>query len=97
VKATKKAARLDPNKVVNVGFEYLALNRFDEARSIFEQGLTRRPDEEVLHIGMHIIASLRVPRFLRPLERRRPEHPRPERSQGGVCEVRAEQRVVQEG
>jgi eukaryotic-like serine/threonine-protein kinase len=45
--------------VANVGFEYLALNRFDEARSIFKQGLTRRPDEEVLHIGMHIIASLR--------------------------------------
>jgi eukaryotic-like serine/threonine-protein kinase len=55
----QEAARLDPNNVSGMGFEYLALNRFDEARSIFEQGLTRRPDEDGLHIGMHAIASLR--------------------------------------
>jgi eukaryotic-like serine/threonine-protein kinase len=55
----QEAARLDPNNVSVVGFEYLALNRFDEARSLFEQGLAHRPDDEALHIGMHIIASLR--------------------------------------
>jgi tetratricopeptide (TPR) repeat protein len=55
----QEAARLDPNNVAIMGLEYLALNRFDEARSIFEQGLTRRPDEDALHIGMHVVASLR--------------------------------------
>ena len=54
-KALQKAGRLDPI----LGFEYLALNRFDEAPSIFEQGLAHRPDDETLHIGMHVIASLR--------------------------------------
>jgi len=54
-KALEKAGRLDPI----LGFEYLALNRFDEAPSIFEQGLAHRPDDEALHIGMHVIASLR--------------------------------------
>jgi DNA-binding winged helix-turn-helix (wHTH) protein len=53
-KALQKAGRLDPI----LGFEYLALNRFDEAPSIFEQGLAHRPDDEALHIGMHVIASL---------------------------------------
>jgi DNA-binding winged helix-turn-helix (wHTH) protein len=54
-KALQKAGRLDPI----LGFEYLALNRFDEAPSIFEQGLAHRPDDATLHIGMHVIASLR--------------------------------------
>ena len=55
----QEAARLDPNNVALMGFAYLALNRFDEARSIFEQGLTRTPDDSGLHIGMHLVASLR--------------------------------------
>jgi eukaryotic-like serine/threonine-protein kinase len=54
-KALQKAGRLDPI----LGFEYLALNRFDEARSIFEQGLAHRPDDETLHNGMHVIAFLK--------------------------------------
>jgi DNA-binding winged helix-turn-helix (wHTH) protein len=53
-KALQKAGRLDPI----LGFEYLALNRFDEAPSIFEQGLAHRPDDEALHAGMHVLASL---------------------------------------
>src|SRR5262249_27117782 len=55
----QEAARRDPDYVAEMGFAYLALNRVDEARNIFEQGLARRPDEENSHIGMYLIASLR--------------------------------------
>ena len=54
-KALQKAGRLDPI----LGFEYLALNRFDEVPRIFEEGLAHRPDDKTLHIGMHVIASWR--------------------------------------
>src|SRR5262249_17696489 len=37
----QEAARREPDNVASMGFEYLALNRFDEARNIFEQGLAR--------------------------------------------------------
>jgi serine/threonine protein kinase/predicted Zn-dependent protease len=57
----QEAVRLDPNNafsVENVGLTFLALDRFDEARSIFEQGLARRPDDALLHLGLYVLASL---------------------------------------
>ncbi len=57
----QEAGRLDPNTafvIQNKGFEFLALDRFDEARTIFEQGLARRPDDEFLHLGLYRLASL---------------------------------------
>jgi eukaryotic-like serine/threonine-protein kinase len=55
----QEAARLNPDNVAGMGFQYLALNRFDEARNMFEQGLARRPDDPGSHIGMFLVASLR--------------------------------------
>jgi len=55
----QEAARREPDNVASMGFEYLALNRFDEARNIFEQGLARTPDDPASHIGMYLVASLR--------------------------------------
>jgi eukaryotic-like serine/threonine-protein kinase len=55
----QEAARREPNNVTEMGFEYLALNRFDEARNIFDQGLARTPDDAASHIGMYLVASLR--------------------------------------
>jgi eukaryotic-like serine/threonine-protein kinase len=37
---------------------FLSLDRFDEARSIFEQGLAHRPDDQLLHLGLYVLASL---------------------------------------
>jgi serine/threonine protein kinase/Tfp pilus assembly protein PilF len=61
LREAQEAVRLDPNNalaVANVGFQFLALNRFDEARMVFEQELKRRPDDRASHIGMYAIASL---------------------------------------
>ncbi len=57
----QEAVQLDPNNALsvdNVGLTFLALDRFDEARSIFEQGLARRPDDPILHLGLYVLASL---------------------------------------
>jgi serine/threonine protein kinase/Tfp pilus assembly protein PilF len=56
---TQEAARREPDNVAGLGFAYLTLNRFDEARNIFEQGLARRPDDPGSHVGMFLVASLR--------------------------------------
>src|ERR1700737_790378 len=61
LREAQEALRLDPNNALsaaNVGFQFLALNRFDEARMAFEQELRRRPDDMVSRIGMYAIASL---------------------------------------
>jgi serine/threonine protein kinase/predicted Zn-dependent protease len=57
----QEAIRLDPNtgnNIVNLGFAYLALNRLDEARRIFEQGLARTPENVACRIGVYLIAFL---------------------------------------
>jgi serine/threonine protein kinase/predicted Zn-dependent protease len=62
LREAQEAVHLDPNNalaVANVGFQFLALNRFDEARMAFEQELRRRPDDMASRIGMYVIASLR--------------------------------------
>jgi tetratricopeptide (TPR) repeat protein len=58
----QEALRLDPNNVLgyeNLGFNYLALNRFDEARAVIEQGQARQLDEPVLHVLLAQLAFLR--------------------------------------
>jgi serine/threonine protein kinase/Tfp pilus assembly protein PilF len=62
LREAQEAVHLDPNNalaVANVGFQFLALNRVDEARMAFEQELRRRPDDMLSRIGMYAIASLR--------------------------------------
>jgi eukaryotic-like serine/threonine-protein kinase len=61
LRKAQEAYRLDPNNafsVDNVGLTFVALDRFDEARSIFEQGLARRPEDPILHLGLYVLASL---------------------------------------
>ena len=58
----QEAVHLDPNdsnNVANLGFSYLALNRFDEARRIIEQALVHVPDNFVCRVGIYILALLR--------------------------------------
>ena len=58
----QEAVHREPNNasnIANLGFAYLALNRLDEARSIFEQGLAHTPDNLGARLGMYAIASLR--------------------------------------
>ena len=58
----QEAVHLDPNdsnNVANLGFSYLALNRFDEARRILEQALVHVPDNFVCRVGIYILALLR--------------------------------------
>jgi eukaryotic-like serine/threonine-protein kinase len=55
------AAHLNANSSIakeNVGFEYLALNLLDEARSMFEHVLKQAPDSPPTHAGMYLIAFL---------------------------------------
>jgi len=59
LREAQESARLDgnANNIGIVGFGYLALNRFDEARGIFQQALARTPEDLGLHIGMYVLAS----------------------------------------
>src|ERR1039458_8369920 len=43
----------------NLSFNYLSLNRFDEAKAIIEQALARQLDESVLHNFLAYLAFLR--------------------------------------
>jgi serine/threonine protein kinase/tetratricopeptide (TPR) repeat protein len=56
-----EAVRLDPIQfaVENSGFAYLALNRFDEARSSFERCQSQQSNDMVCHIGLYVLASLK--------------------------------------
>ena len=57
----QEAVRREPSNasnITNLGFAYLAVNRLDEARSVFEQGLARTPDNLGTHVGMYAIASV---------------------------------------
>jgi len=58
----QEALRLEPNNVLsyeNLGFNYLALNRFDEAKAVVEQGQARQLDSETLHLLLADLAFLR--------------------------------------
>jgi len=57
----QESVRLDSNNVLalhNVAFEFLALNRFDEAKMGFGQILARRPDDVTAHLGTYITAGI---------------------------------------
>jgi eukaryotic-like serine/threonine-protein kinase len=60
---TLEALRLDPTdgiEYANLGQNYVALNRLDEAKTILDQGLARKLDIWSLHIQMYYLAFLRV-------------------------------------
>ena len=54
--------RLEPNNVVgyaNLGQNFLALNRLDDAKATFEQALARKLDGGSLRLWMYYLAFLR--------------------------------------
>jgi len=58
----QEALRLEPNDALiyaNMGLNYLALNRFDEAKAIVERAQARRADEWLRHIVLADLALLR--------------------------------------
>jgi len=58
----QEALRLEPNNILNfanLGFDYLNLNRFDEAKAIVEQAQTRQLDDAELHLLLAQLAFLR--------------------------------------
>jgi Flp pilus assembly protein TadD/predicted Ser/Thr protein kinase len=59
---TLEALRLDPTdgiEYANLGQSYVALSRLDEAKAIFDLGLTRKLDNWGLHLWMYYLAFLR--------------------------------------
>jgi eukaryotic-like serine/threonine-protein kinase len=58
---TREALRIDPNNVLvytNLGQDYLALNRLDEAKATFEQAAANHLDDPYLHLNMYYLAFL---------------------------------------
>jgi serine/threonine protein kinase/tetratricopeptide (TPR) repeat protein len=58
----QEGLRLEPNNVLsyeNLGFTYLDLNRFDEAKAVVEQGQARGLDEATQHVLLAQLAFLR--------------------------------------
>ena len=58
----QEALRLEPNNVLsyeNLGFTYLNLNRFDEAKAVVEQAQARGLDEATQHVLLADLAFLR--------------------------------------
>jgi tetratricopeptide (TPR) repeat protein len=58
---TRRALRLEPHNGILQGglaWNYLALNRFDEARAAVEQALARGLDHESLHLVLYFLAFL---------------------------------------
>jgi tetratricopeptide (TPR) repeat protein len=58
---TREALRFDPNNVLiytNLGQDYLALNRLDEAKAMFEQAVANHLDDPYLHLNMYYLAFL---------------------------------------
>ena len=57
-----EAQRLEPNDVIlaaNVGEAYLYLNRFEEAKTSFDQTLAQKLDGGYLHLYLHYLAFLK--------------------------------------
>jgi len=56
----QESVRLVDNSgnAVGQGFAYLALDRLDEARGIFQRALARAPDDFALHLGTYFVASI---------------------------------------
>src|SRR5262249_47917157 len=53
--------RLNPdhaNSYLNVGFNFLALNRRDEAKQVLQRALTRGLDTSFLHLALYQVAFL---------------------------------------
>ncbi|HXY48697.1 MAG TPA: protein kinase [Terriglobales bacterium] len=58
----QEALRLEPNNVLtyeNLGFDYLTLDRFDEAKAVVEQGQARGFDDAAQHVLLAQLAYLR--------------------------------------
>ncbi len=65
VEEARAALRLEPNHplpYVNLGFGYLALNRFAEAKAVFEDAVAQGRDDTGIHIGLYILAFLEANR-----------------------------------
>lgn len=61
VELLRQALRLRPNEVIiygDLGWELMALGRLDEARKTFEEALSRKLDDDVLHSGLYGLAFL---------------------------------------
>ncbi len=59
---TQEAQRLEPNSVIgyaNLGQIFLALNRLDDAKAMFEQALAHKLDSGTLRLGIYYLAFLR--------------------------------------
>src|SRR4029077_18064251 len=59
---TQEAQRLEPNSVIgygNLGQNFLALNRLDDAKAMFEQSLARKLDSGALRWWIYYLAFLR--------------------------------------
>jgi serine/threonine protein kinase/predicted Zn-dependent protease len=56
-----EAVRLDPNRpyaYVNLGHAFIGLNRFEEAKEIYERALARNLDFRLLHDGLYWVAFI---------------------------------------
>jgi tetratricopeptide (TPR) repeat protein len=61
VEEARAALRLEPNHPLpyaNLGFGYLDLNRFAEAKAVFEDAVAQGRDSTGIHIGLYILAFL---------------------------------------
>jgi serine/threonine protein kinase/tetratricopeptide (TPR) repeat protein len=61
VEQTQKALRLNPDSVIgydNLAQFSLALNRFDDARKAYDDAITRKLDDDVLHLVRYVLAFL---------------------------------------
>jgi eukaryotic-like serine/threonine-protein kinase len=62
VAETQEAMRLEPNMLAvhtNLGQDFLALNRLDDAKAVLDQALTRKLDGLTLRLYMYYLAFLR--------------------------------------
>jgi len=61
VELERQFMRLDPNAVFgydNVGWRLMALGRLEESRKAFEEALSRKLDDDSLHLGLYSLAFL---------------------------------------
>ncbi|HKZ52927.1 MAG TPA: tetratricopeptide repeat protein, partial [Candidatus Acidoferrales bacterium] len=58
VEAAREALALEPNHAlpyVNLGFSYLNLGKFDEAKAIFQKSVQQQLDDAFTHFGLYLI------------------------------------------